>query len=112
MDFIFSDGDKRAQLLVVGHVLLVFFVGAGFLLIGTNIVLADTCEIVTFSRRTGGLLWKFANYIQLIGYCQELVGIAVFGIIISYSNARLFWGWCFHVNHLKNKDVVINHKPI
>jgi len=91
--FYFSDGDKRAQLFVIGHALLVFSAGAGFVLIGTNIVLADSCEIVTFSGGTSGLLWKFANYMQLIGYCQELGGcIAVFGAIISYPSIRLFLG--------------------
>lgn len=90
--FYFSDGDKRAQLFVIGHALLVFSAGAGFVLIGTNIVLADSCEIVTFNGRTSGLLWKFANYMQSIGYCQELgVGISVFGIIIAYPSARFFW---------------------
>lgn len=88
----FSDGDKRAQLFVIGHALLVFSAGAGFVLIGTNIVLADSCEIVTFSGRTSGLLWRFLNYMQSIGYCRELgIGIVVFGIVIAYPTARLFW---------------------
>jgi hypothetical protein len=33
----FSDGVKRAQLFIVGHALLVFSAGVGFVLIGTNI---------------------------------------------------------------------------
>ncbi|WP_156034050.1 hypothetical protein [Aeromonas jandaei] len=90
--FYFSDGDKRAQLFVIGHALLVFSVGAGFVLIGTNIVLADSCEIMTFSGKTSGLLWKFANYMQSIGYCQELgVGIVMLGIFIAYPYALLFY---------------------
>ncbi|MGU5681787.1 hypothetical protein [Aeromonas allosaccharophila] len=90
--FYFSDGDKRAQLFVIGHALLVFSAGAGFVLIGTNIILANTCEIVTFSGRASGLLWKFASHMQSIGYCRELgIGISVFGIIIAYPSARLFW---------------------
>ena len=90
--FYFSDGVKRAQLFVIGHALLVFSAGAGFVLIGTNIVLADSCEIVTFNERTSGLLWQFANYMQSINYCRELgIGISVFGVIISYPSARLFW---------------------
>ena len=90
--FYFSDGVKRAQLFVIGHALLVFSAGAGFVLIGTSIILANTCEIVTFSGRASGLLWKFASHMQSIGYCRELgVGIAVFGIVIAYPSARLFW---------------------
>ena len=90
--FYFSDGVKRAQLFVIGHALLVFSAGAGFVLIGTNIILANTCEIVTFSGRASGLLWKFASHMQSIGYCRELgVGIAVFVIVIAYPSARLFW---------------------
>lgn len=57
-----SDGDKQAQLFVIGHALLVFSAGAGFVLIGTNIVLADSCEIMTFSGKTSGLLWRFSTY--------------------------------------------------
>ncbi|ELC7281172.1 hypothetical protein RJO76_002262 [Aeromonas veronii] len=89
--FYFSDGDKRAQLFVIGHALLVFSAGAGFVLIGTNIFLADSCEVVTFSGRTSGLLWRFSNYMQSIGHCRVLGGsIAVFGIFIAYPSARLF----------------------
>ena len=89
----FSDGDKRAQLFVIGHALLVCSAGAGFVLIGTNIVLADSCEIMTFSGKASGLLWIFSNYMLSIGYCRELgVGIAVFGAIISYPSVRLFLG--------------------
>ncbi len=89
----FSDGDKRAHLFVIGHALLVFSAGAGFVLIGTNIVLADSCETMTFSGRASGLLWMFSNYMLSIGYCRELgVGIAVFGAIISYPSVRLFLG--------------------
>lgn len=35
--FYFSDGVKRAQLFIIGHALLIFSAGTGFLLIGTNI---------------------------------------------------------------------------
>lgn len=93
MNLYFSDGDKRAQLFVIGHALLVFSAGASFVLIGTNIILADSCEIITFSGKTSGLLWIFSNYMQSIGYCRELgVGIAVFGAIIDYPSVRLFLG--------------------
>ncbi|MFB2862707.1 hypothetical protein [Aeromonas sp. MdU4] len=91
--FYFSDGVKRAQLFVVGHALLVFSAGAGFVLIGTNIVLADSCEIVTFSGRTSGILWEFASYMQSIGYCRELgAGIVILGVVIAYPSARIFYG--------------------
>ena len=91
LGFYFSDGDKRAQLFVIGHALLVFSAGAGFVLIGTNIILADSCEIMTFSGKTRGLLWRFSNYMQSIGYCQELgVGFVIIGIVIAYPSARFF----------------------
>lgn len=91
--FYFSDGDKRAQLFVIGHALLVFSAGAGFVLIGTNIILADSCEIMTFSGKTSGLLWRFSNYMQSIGYCRELgIGFVIIGVVIAYPSARLLYG--------------------
>lgn len=91
--FYFSDGVKRAQLFVIGHALLIFSAGTGFLLIGTNIFLADSCETVTFSGGSSSPLWKFASYMKSIGYCSELgAGIVILGVVIAYPSARLLYG--------------------
>lgn len=70
------------------------------MLIGTNIVLADSYEIVTFSGRTSGLMWKIASNMQLIGYCRELgIGFVIIGIVIAYPYARFFWGAQVELNN-------------
>ncbi len=89
----FSGALAKAGFIVVGHALLMLAAGIGIALIGTNAVLASSCESLIFGTRPHGLLSQFATYLQTLGYCREFgFGIVLFGLFMAYPSIRLFLG--------------------